>query len=132
MIEVAAGIVTRDGKVLITQRRVGDHLGGLWEFAGGKRNPGESYADCLRRELMEELGIEVAVGETVASITHDYPEKTVHLEFFRCRWLRHEPSAIGCADFAWVTREDLASYAFPAADEQLLAKLRMMPELWTT
>jgi mutator protein MutT len=130
MIEVSAGVVFRDGRVLITQRRAQDHLGGLWEFPGGKRHPGESYEDCLRRELMEELGIEVEVGERMAMITHDYPEKSVHLEFFRCRWRRHEPRAIGCADFAWVTREQLKEYKFPAADERLLEKLRDTPALW--
>jgi 8-oxo-dGTP diphosphatase len=130
LIEVSAGVVFRDGRVLITQRRAGDHLGGLWEFPGGKRHPGESYEDCLRRELMEELGIEVDVGERFAAVTHDYPDKSVHLEFFLCRWRRHEPRAIGCADFAWVNREQLAQYSFPAADEQLLEKLKVASSLW--
>jgi mutator protein MutT len=129
-LEVSAGVVFRDRRVLITQRRAQDHLGGLWEFPGGKRHPGESFEDCLRRELMEELGIEVEIGERMASVTHDYPEKTVHLEFFRCRWRRHEPQAIGCADFAWVGREEMKDYKFPAADEKLLEKLRNAPELW--
>ena len=130
VIEVSAGVIFQDGKVLITQRRAGDHLGGLWEFPGGKRHPGESYEDCLRRELMEELGIEVDVGERFAVVTHDYPEKSVHLEFFLCRWRRHEPRAIGVADFAWVDREQLTQYSFPAADEQLLEKLKTTPSLW--
>src|SRR5262245_15313555 len=78
-IEVAAGVVFRDGQVLITQRRPGDHLGGLWEFPGGKREPGETFEVCLQRELKEELGIEVDVGEWLDSVTHAYPEKTVHL-----------------------------------------------------
>ena len=62
-IEVAAGLVFRDGQLLITQRRMQDHLGGLWEFPGGKREVNESFEDCLRRELKEELGIEVKVKE---------------------------------------------------------------------
>jgi mutator protein MutT len=132
VIEVSAGLVFREGRVLITQRRAGDHLGGLWEFPGGKRNPGESYEDCLCRELMEELGIEVEVGERFATVTHDYPEKSVHLEFFLCQWHRHEPRAIGCADFAWVNCEQLAQYSFPAADEQLLEKLKTTTSLWKT
>jgi mutator protein MutT len=129
-IEVSAGVVFRGGEVLITQRRAGDHLGGLWEFPGGKKHPGESYEDCLRRELMEELGIEVEVGERFAAVTHDYPGKTVRLEFFLCRWIREEPRALGCADFAWVNRGQLADYKFPAADEQLLEKLRETRSLW--
>jgi hypothetical protein len=70
------------------------------------------------------------VGERFEVVTHDYPEKSVHLEFFLCRWLRHEPRSIGCADFAWVNREQLVNYKFPAADEQLLEKLRDTPALW--
>ncbi|HXC98897.1 MAG TPA: (deoxy)nucleoside triphosphate pyrophosphohydrolase [Verrucomicrobiae bacterium] len=130
VIEVSAGLVFRDGRVLVTQRRAGDHLGGLWEFPGGKRHPGESYEDCLCRELMEELGIEVDVGVRFAAVTHDYPEKSVHLEFFLCRWLRHEPRPLDVADFAWVDREQLANYSFPAADEKLLEKLKHTLSLW--
>jgi mutator protein MutT len=123
-IEVAAGIVFRDGKILITQRRSQDHLGDLWEFPGGKREAEESFENCLQRELREELGIEVAVGELVDSVTHQYPEKTVHLKFYRCVWIRNEPQAVGCQAFAWVGTPQLAEYSFPAADTRLLEKLR--------
>jgi len=78
-IEVAAGLVFRNGKLLITRRRANDPLGGLWEFPGGKRKPEETFQECLRRELREELGIEVDVGELLEAITHAYPDKTVHL-----------------------------------------------------
>lgn len=109
---------------MITQRPEGGHLAGLWEFPGGKREPGESFEECLRRELREELGIEVEVGARVESLTHDYPERTVRLEFFLCRWLKHEPRAIGCPAFAWVTRDELNHYEFPAADARLVERLR--------
>jgi|SRR5579872_1702166 len=128
--EVAAGVVFRNGLLLITQRRPQDHLGGLWEFPGGKRHPEESFEECLKRELMEELGIEVEIKELLETIAHDYPEKTVHLKFFRCLWLRNEPRNLGCHDFAWVGRGQLASYAFPAADARLLEKLLATGELW--
>ena len=123
-IEVAAGLVFRGGKLLITQRPPGSHLGGLWEFPGGKREAGESFEQCLRRELAEELGIEVEVHDLVEEMTHHYPDRSVHLKFFRCRWLRHEPRAILCHDFAWVLPEQLADYPFPAADARLLEMLR--------
>src|SRR5690242_19962457 len=93
-VEVAAGLVFRNGLLLITQRRPDDHLGGLWEFPGGKREPEETYEECLRRELREELDIEVAVQELVESISHDYPDKSVHLKFFRCDWRDGEPRKI--------------------------------------
>ena len=130
VIEVAAALVFRDGKLLITQRHADAHLGGLWEFPGGKREPGETFEACLTRELREELGIEVAVGELVESLTHAYPDKTVHLRFFRCRWLEHEPRALGCPAFKWVRAAELNDYAFPAADAQLLETLQQDAGLW--
>jgi mutator protein MutT len=129
-IDVAAALVFRAGKLLITQRYAEAHLGGLWEFPGGKREPGESFEDCLTRELREELGIEVTVGELVESLTHAYPEKTVYLMFFRCSWLKHEPQSLGCAAFKWVTLEELERHPFPAADARLLQKLRLDRGLW--
>jgi 8-oxo-dGTP diphosphatase len=129
-VEVAAGLVFRNGKLLITQRHAKAHLGGLWEFPGGKREPQESFAECLVRELKEELGIEVEVGELIEELTHAYPEKTVHLCFFRCRWLRNEPQPIDCMDFRWLSAFELPNYEFPAADARLLVKLRDQTELW--
>jgi len=129
-IEVSAGVIFRDGLLLITQRRPQDHLGGLWEFPGGKRHAEESDEDCLKRELMEELGIEVEIKSLLETITHDYPEKSVRLKFFHCAWQRHEPRAIHCHDFKWVKREQLLDYPFPAADARLLQMLQARSELW--
>ncbi len=126
-IEVSAGLVFRDRRLLITQRHSGAHLGGLWEFPGGKREPGESFEHCLVRELREELGIEVIVGELMETIQHDYPEKRVLLKFFRCEWRANEPQPLGCAASAWVNEDELHRYEFPAADARLLEKLRFPP-----
>ena len=129
-IEVSAGLVFRNGKLLITQRHAGAHLGGLWEFPGGKREANETFEECLVRELREELGIEVEVGELIESLTHSYPEKTVLLKFFLCRWTRNDPKPIDCHDLKWVTAEELSNYEFPAADARLLEMLRGSPGLW--
>ncbi len=130
VIDVAAALLFRDGKLLITQRHADAHLGGLWEFPGGKREAGETFEACLARELREELGVEAAVEELVESLTHAYPDKTVHLKFYRCRWVRHEPQPLGCAALRWVCAEELQDYAFPAADARLLEKLRRETGLW--
>jgi mutator protein MutT len=130
VIDVAAALVFRDGKLLITLRQAQAHLGGLWEFPGGKREPNETFEACLTRELREELGIEVAIGELVESLTHAYPERTVHLRFYRCRWTGHEPQPLGCQAFKWVTAAELKEYDFPAADAQLLEGLGASPDLW--
>ena len=129
-IEVAAGLVFRNGELLITQRRADAHLGGLWEFPGGKRECDETFEACLVRELREELGIDVEVGGLVEALTHDYPDKSVHLRFFKCVWLRHEPKLIGCAALQWISQNQLNDFEFPAADARLLEKLRCDKTLW--
>ena len=129
-VEVSAGLIFREGKLLIAQRHADSHLGGLWEFPGGKREPGETFEQCLERELMEELGVTVAVGELFESVDHDYPDKSVHLRFFLCRLLTGEPKPLGCAAVCWVARTELGRFEFPAADAGLLAKLHQTDSLW--
>jgi mutator protein MutT len=123
-VEVAAGLIFRDGKLLIAQRPVGAHLGGLWEFPGGKREPGETFEACLRRELREELDTEVEVGPLLEELIHHYQDRPVHLRFYRCRWLCDEPRPIHCQALAWITAPEINQYEFPAADSHLLARLR--------
>ncbi len=130
VMEVSAGLVFRQGLLLITQRRPEAHLGGMWEFPGGKRQADESDENCLKRELTEELGIEVEVQELLNTITHEYGARTVRLKFFRCRWRRHEPRLLGCHDFAWIGVSQLTDYAFPPADARLLEILSATPSLW--
>ena len=108
----------------------GSHLAGLWEFPGGKCEPGESFESCLVRELNEELAIEVTLGPLFEEITHDYPEKTLNLKFFLCRLTKGEPQAIGCAAFQWATRQSLVRRNFPPADKRLLARLVDSKPLW--
>jgi 8-oxo-dGTP diphosphatase len=123
-VEVSAALIFRRGKLLIAQRHANAHLGGLWEFPGGKREPQETFEECLVREIREELGIEIFVGSLFEEITHAYAEKTVHLKFFICELFNGEPQTLGCAAFKWIEKSELADYEFPAADAKLLEKLR--------
>jgi mutator protein MutT len=122
-IDVSAALIFHDGKLLITQRQADAHLGGLWEFPGGKRETNETFAECLVREIREELGMEIAAGELFEEVTHAYETKAVHLKFFICQWIRGEPQKLGCAAFKWISKNELADYKFPAADARLLEKL---------
>ena len=121
--EVSAALIFRGGKLLITRRHFDTHLGGLWEFPGGKREPDETFEQCLMREIREELGVEISVGKLFESVTHAYPEKTVHLKFFVCRLECGEPQLLGCSAFKWISAAELDKYQFPVADTQLLEKL---------
>lgn len=123
--DVTAAVTRRDdGRILIARRPAESMLGGLWEFPGGKREPGESLRECLRREIREELGIEIEVGEQLGTVRHAYTHFRITLYVFACRHLGGEPRAIGCAEWAWVTLDDLAHYAFPVTDQKIIAMLR--------
>jgi 8-oxo-dGTP diphosphatase len=122
-IQVAAGLVYHDGRYLIAKRRPQAHLGGLWEFPGGKQETGESLEECLARELREELGIEIARPALFRIIRHRYRDKVVELHFFRCRLKGGQPRPLGCEDFRWVTASDLRHYRFPPADQPLIEAL---------
>jgi mutator protein MutT len=121
-IVVTAAVIERDGAFLVTRRQRGVHLEGYWEFPGGKCEPGESLADCLRRELREELDADAAVVEEIFTVTHDYPERSVELHFLSCRLLS-EPRPLLGQDMRWVPRADLPSLQFPPADDELIARL---------
>jgi mutator protein MutT len=123
-VEVSAALFFRNGKILITQRHANSHLGGLWEFPGGKREPDETFEQCLVREIREELGLKISVGELFEEVVHAYPEKSVRLKFFICKILSGEPQPLDCAAVKWVTKAKLATFDFPAADARLLEKLR--------
>jgi mutator protein MutT len=127
-IEVSAALIFHHGKLLITRRHADAHLGGLWEFPGGKREPHETFEQCLARELREELGIEVEVGELFEEISHAYAEKIVHLKFFVCKLISGKPQTLDCSAFKWVEKAKLADYEFPAADAKLVDKLHEMYE----
>jgi len=129
-IVVAAGVVIEEGRVLLTKRKAGTHLEGAWELPGGKVQPGEDPRQALARELREELGIDVRVGDIVEVTFHRYEEaqKAVLLLFFEAVRLPTslEPRAIDVAAFEWAGAEGLEPERFPPADVAVLKKVRAM------
>ena len=122
MIVVLAGVVERDGRFLVSRRLKGTHLADLWEFPGGKCEPGESHEVCLAREFREELDVDIEVGPELLTTEHVYPEKTVRLHFRRCG-LRGEPQPMLGQEMRWITRDELQTLSFPEADRDLIRML---------
>jgi mutator protein MutT len=125
LVEVVAALIQDEkGRYLITQRREGSHLAGLWEFPGGKRESGESLEEALRRELTEELSARFAVGERVETVRWEYPERTIVIHFYRCRLESGTIEPQEDQAMAWVAPERLSDFDFPPADRDLIARLR--------
>jgi A/G-specific adenine glycosylase len=112
------------GRVLIDQRLAEGLLGGLWEFPGGKQEPGEAIADTIRRELREELAIEAEVGAELVTVEHAYSHKRLRFVVHLCRWLSGEPQPLASQQVRWVEPTELDAYPFPAANVRIIAALR--------
>jgi 8-oxo-dGTP diphosphatase len=119
---VTAAIVERAGRFLVTRRQAGTHLAGVWEFPGGKCEPGESLHDCMARELDEELGVRATIGEEIFTVSHTYPDRVVELHFLACAVIG-EPSARLGQEMRWVDRAALGDLEFPPADTELIQRL---------
>mgnify|MGYP002545127231 FL=1 len=126
MKEIAAAVIRRDGRLLLCRRaeRPGDSCAGLWEFPGGKREPGESLEDCLVRECREELGVQVKPLRVREQLTHIYPEITVRLTFFDAELTGGEPEARVHTALVWALPEEWDRYPVCPADRPLLERLR--------
>jgi A/G-specific adenine glycosylase len=128
-VDVTAAIIRkrnrRNGdRILIAQRPIGGMLGGLWEFPGGKVERGESLEECLRREMNEELGIEIEVGQPVTQVKHAYTHFRITLHAFACRLVSGRPRAIKVADWRWVRLDELDDFAFAVTDLKIIRALR--------
>ncbi len=121
-IVVVAAVIERGDAFLLTLRPDGTHLSGHWEFPGGKVHDGETHAEALRREIVEELDAVAEVGGLIHSVTHAYPETVVQLFFYQCE-LTGEPRPVMGQQMRWVRRSELASLPFPDADRDLIAHL---------
>ena len=119
---VVAAVIEQDGAFLITRRPQGVHLAGMWEFPGGKIDPSESHVDALRREIREELDADVDVQDLVFQVSHQYPDRSVTLYFYRCA-LKGTPQPLLGQEMRWAARAELATLGFPPADEELIRLL---------
>ncbi len=117
------------GRVLIDQRLEQGLLGGMWEFPGGKQEPGEAIADTIARELREELAIEVAVEDELIRLDHSYGHKRLRFIVHICRHLTGEPQALASQQVRWVAPVELDAFSFPAANARIIAALRQWLEL---
>ena len=121
---IGVGVVLNGaGEVLIDQRLDEGLLGGLWEFPGGKQEPGEAIEATIARELREELAIEAEVGEELITLEHSYSHKRLRFVVHLCRWLAGEPQALASQQVRWVAPDGLAAFPFPAANARIIAAL---------
>ena len=124
MIAISAAICRdKEGRILICKRGPGGSCAFLWEFPGGKVEPGESHEACLVRECMEELGITIAVGPCVAEATHSYPDRSVYIRFYEAAVLGGEPQLTVHEAMLWVDPRELGSFEFCPADRDIVHKL---------
>lgn len=120
---VTAGVIIEQKKVLVAKRKEGSLRGGLWELPGGKAREGEDPRDALRRELKEELDIDVEPEGILEVVFHSYPEYPILLLAYRCRIKKGVPKPIGCQDLRWVGLEELNRLAMSPADEPVRSRM---------
>lgn len=124
MTEVVAALIWDGDRFMACQRPAHKARGLLWEFVGGKVEPGETKEEALVRECREELGVTIAVGNVFMEVEHVYPDLTVHLTLFHARIMEGVPQKLEHNDIQWITTEEIDQFAFCPADEEILQKLK--------
>jgi A/G-specific adenine glycosylase len=122
---IGVAVIWNDqGQILIDRRRPEGLLGGLWEFPGGKIEPGETVEACIKREIAEELGIEIEVGDRLITVDHTYTHFRVTLNIHHCQYVSGEPQPLECEEIRWVNLEELDQFPFPKANLKIIEALR--------
>lgn len=119
-----AVIYNEDGQILIDLRLKKGLLGGLWEFPGGKFEPNETVEDCIKREILEEIDIEIGIEEHLITLDHAYTNFKVTLIVHRCRYLTGKPKPIRCEKICWVTLDEMSNFSFPKANTKIIKLLQ--------
>jgi 8-oxo-dGTP diphosphatase len=123
MVEVVAALIWQGNKFMICQRPAHKARGLLWEFVGGKVEPGETKEQALIRECREELAVALAVGDVFMDVVHGYPDLTVHLTLFNAAIAEGKPQKLEHNDIKWITPSEIPNYEFCPADEEILARI---------
>lgn len=123
MVEVVAALIWDEKKFLICQRPVDKARSLLWEFVGGKVEPGETKKQALVRECQEELAVTLSVGDVFMDVIHEYPDITVHLTLFNATIVEGVPQKLEHNDIRWITPSEIPGYEFCPADEEILKKI---------
>ena len=126
MVEVVAGLIWNGNRFMICQRPKDKARALLWEFVGGKVEPGETKEQALVRECQEELAITLSVGDVFMDVVHDYPDITVHLTLFNTTIAEGIPQKLEHNDIRWITPAEIPNYSFCLADEEFLSSLHAM------
>lgn len=121
--EVVAALIWEGNRFMICQRPAHKARGLLWEFVGGKLEPGETKEQALIRECREELGVTLSVGTVFMDVLHEYPDLTVHLTLFNAAIAEGVPQKLEHNDIRWITADEIPNYAFCPADESILERL---------
>ena len=123
MTEVVAALIWQGNKFMICQRPANKARALLWEFVGGKVEPGETKEQALIRECQEELAVTLSVGDAFMDVLHEYPDLTVHLILFNATIAEGEPQKLEHNDIQWIMPSEIPNYAFCPADEEILEKI---------
>ena len=121
---IGVAVIWSGQRILIDRRKAEGLLGGLWEFPGGKVEPGETIEQCIKREIQEELAIDIEVGDRLIVVDHTYTHFRVTLNVHQCRHISGEPQAIECDEIRWVTIDELSEFPFPKANLKIIEALR--------
>ena len=124
MTEVVAALILRGNKFMICQRPAHKARGLLWEFVGGKVEPGETKEQALIRECQEELAVTLSVGDVFMDVVHEYPDLTVHLTLFNATIAEGEPQKLEHNDIQWITPSEISNFEFCPADDEILHRIK--------
>ena len=125
--QIGVAVIRDDRDLILIDRRLAKGLlGGFWEFPGGKIEGNETVQECIKREILEEIGIDIAIDSHLITIDHTYSHFRVNLQVYNCRYLSGEARAIECEEIRWVTIQELDNYTFPAANQEIIRALKDM------